>query len=192
MDIVSPSLNLSARDVRFGDQVVVQHLSVECSEVRIGLPLGKSPSSVRASVQIVISETELNRQLIGRQEQGLRDLALGLMTDKLRITGRYALMGPLAVPFALVAVPEITGGSSIRLNIRDVSIVGAALPGMSAQMIGERINARVTDTLNVEKLGLPVRLTGLRVEPGRLILSGEAALELPGTSGSPPAITDVP
>ncbi len=192
MEIISPSVTLNARDVRFGDQVTVQHLSVECSELRLGLPFGAAPSLLRARLQITINEKELNRQLVGRQEQGLRDLALSLMTDKVRITGRYELMGPLAVPFAVVAVPEIVGGIAIRLDIRDVSIIGAALPGFSAQMVGERINRSLADTLNVERLGVPVRLTELRVEPGRLTAFGEAELEFSRSSGTVPAIAEAP
>jgi hypothetical protein len=192
MEVTSPAVTLNARDVRFGDQLGLQHLSIECSEFRLSVPIGSGPSSAQAVVEALINEAELNRLIGGRQEAGLRDLAISLMTGKLRITGRYEVMGPIAVPFALIAVPEIVGGVSVRLDIRDLSVVGAALPGFSAQMIGERINARLGEVLNVARLGVPVRLTGLRLEPGRLAVTAEVAFELRPAPSATPAIADTP
>ncbi|MBM3493011.1 MAG: DUF2993 domain-containing protein [Armatimonadetes bacterium] len=188
MEITCPAVTLGAREVRVGDLLALQHVSVEFTAVRVTLPLGTGPLAAQAILQVVINEAELNRLVAGRDESGLRDLSFGLLTGKVRFAGRYELMGPLAVPFSLVAVPEIVGGTHIRLDMRDFSVVGAALPGFSAQMIGERINGKLAESLSVERLGIPIRLTAITVEPGRLTVTGETTVEIRPWVASGPAI----
>jgi hypothetical protein len=188
MDIVSPSVTVSAREVRIGDAWSVQHVHLDCTDLRVALPLGSGPIAAVATLRVVVNEAEVNRLLAGRAEGGLRDVSLGLMTGKVRIAGRYEVMGPIAVPFTLVALPEIVGGTHLRLDIQDVSVVGATLPGFSAQMIGEKVNARLAETLNVQKLGVPVRLTGIAVEPGRLVVTADASVAITYPASEVPAL----
>lgn len=178
MQITCPSASLTAQELTLGDQIAIQHVTLDCTNLTISVPLGSGVATGEVAARIVINERELNRLIGAADDSGIRDLAVALMTGKLRITGRYEVMKLLAVPFALVAVPEIVGDSHIRLDVQDLSVVGATLPGFSSQIIGERLNAKLSEHLNVERLGIPLRLVGISVEPGRLLVRGEATLAL--------------
>jgi len=177
MEINTATVTLSANDVSCVGELDVQHLTVEAPAARLTLPIGSGPCGAELTVALTVVERELNRILARHAGAGLRDLQVALMSGSMRITGKFEVMGPIAAPFALVAVPEIEGGTHIRLKVKDVSIVGAALPGFSAQMIGERVNARLAETLNVERLGVPLLLSAISVETGRLNLAARASVE---------------
>lgn len=184
MDITAKSATLGARDVAFGGELTVEHLKLESPALRLTTPIGSGPCAAEITVSLTLSETDLNRALARHQEAGMRDVQVALMNGHLRVTGKYEVMGPFAVPFALAATPEIEGGARLRLQVRDVSIVGAALPGFSAQVIGERVNAKLREALNVQRLGLPIRLSSITVETGRLTVTAQAAVEWrPGDTG---------
>jgi hypothetical protein len=177
MDINTANVTIAARDVLCGDALALQHVKVESQAVRLTVPFGSGPCGAEVTLALTVTEPEVNRVLSRLAESGLRDLQVALMNGTMRITGRYEVVGPIAVPFALVATPEIEGGARIRLRVRDVSIVGAALPGFSTQVIGERVNAKLVETLNVERLGLPFHLASITVETGRLNVTATAAVE---------------
>lgn len=177
VDITIGNIVLTARDVLCGNELAIQHLKAEAPAAHLTVPLGSGPSSVELTVTLMLTEPEINRVLSAHAEGGLRDPRVALMNGSLRVTGRVEVMGPIAVPFALVGVPEVEGGERVRLQVRDVSVVGAALPGFSAQMVGERINAKLAEVLNVRRLGLPVRLVGVDVETGRLKITAQTSLE---------------
>ena len=89
------------------------------------------------------------------------------------------LMGPIPVPFALTGVPEVEGGARIRLNVQSVNVLGPIpLPAVAVQGIGSAINKSLAEDFDTTKLPIPVRLTGLVVEPGRLTLTATAAVEV--------------
>lgn len=176
MEITTGAVALSVRDMRCGDMLTIQHVRVEASQAHLHVPFGTGPCRAELIVTLTVTEQEINRVLSAQGDVGVREPKLSLLNGSLRVTGRYEF-GFLAVPFSLVGVPQVEGGERIRLDVREVSIVGAGLPGFSAQMIGEKVNARLSETLNVRHLGLPVRLRAVRVETGRVNLEADAELE---------------
>lgn len=177
MNIRTGSVNLNARDVACGDVLNVQHVRVESQSLHLTVPIGTGPWAASLTVELTIEEGEINRLLKNHVEGGLRDLRIALMEDSLRITGRYEIMGPLAAPFTLVAVPRVEAGERVQLDIRDLSLVGAALPGFTAQMIGDRLNARLAEFLNVQRLPVPLRLVSVNTSTGRLNVVAEMEIE---------------
>lgn len=184
MDITTGNTVLTIRDVVCGNELTIQHVRVETPAARITVPIGSGPCAAELTVVLTVTERELNRVLANQPDLGVRDAQLALLSGSVRISGRYEIMGPFAIPFTLTAVPQVEGGERIRLDVGDVSVVGAALPGFSAQMIGERLNGRLSEALNVRRLGIPLRLVGVTVETGRLNVTARAEMEWrPGESG---------
>jgi len=177
MRVTTGKVVLDVRDVVCGTEISLQHVHIEAPAVTVTLPFGNGPCGAGVTATLVIAETEINRQLLAQGDIGIRDPNVALMTGSMRVTGRFEIIGRIAVPFALVAVPQVESGTHVRLDVRDVSVVGAMLPGFSAQMIGDRINAKLAELLNVRKLGLPVRLVNVVVETGRMTITAEAEVD---------------
>ena len=177
MNITATSVELRSRSIELAGNLTIEQVQLSCPMLRVELPLDTGAVAGEVTLTMSASEAELNKVLAGLSEGGLRDAEIALLSGRVRVSGRYEVMGPLAVPFTLVAVPEIVGGKRLRLEPRDLSVVGATLPGFSAQVIGERINSHLAKVLNVERSGLPLELTSIVVETGRITLTGKADIE---------------
>jgi len=177
MEIQTGPIALTVRDVICGDMLAIRHIRVESAAARLNVPIGSGPCAAILTMTLIIEEREINRILERQTQAGMKDLRVALMQDSLRITGRYEVMGPIAVPFTLLAVPRVEGGERIQFDVRDISVVGASLPGFSAQMIADKLNARMAETLNVRRTGLPLRLVSVTSQTGRLVVTAEAELE---------------
>jgi hypothetical protein len=183
MRITTGKVALDAREVIYGTEISLQHVHIEAPAVTATLPFGSGPCGASVAITLVIAETEINRQLLAQGDIGIRDPHVALMTGSMRVTGRFEIMGRIAGPFTMVAVPQVESGTHVRLDVRDISVIGATLPGFSAQIISERINAKLAELLNVRKLGLPVRLVSVAVETGRMTITAEAQVDWqPGNS----------
>ncbi len=130
------------------------------------------------SATFVVTEASLNRLLAENPPEGTRDLSLATLSGRVRIEGKI-VWNRIPVPFVLTGVPEVEGGARLRLNVQQVHILGPfALPAWISQGIGSRINDSLAEKFDSAKLPIPVRLTGLTVEPGRILLSASAAIDI--------------
>jgi hypothetical protein len=176
MDIVIRAAQLAAQEVAFGGIISLQEVRIAASGLTArDVPAGPILIS-EMNATLVISEVALNRFLAGRVE-GVRDLEVAMLTGRVRVSGRV-VVGPIAIPFALTAVPEIEGGARLRLDPRQMGLVGAPLPGFSAQVIGDRINGNLAEAFDATRLPFAIRLTGLTVETGRIVLTATASVEV--------------
>jgi len=127
---------------------------------------------------LVVTESSFNRFLEKNTEAPFSELQAAMLNGKMRISGRYRMLLP--IPFTVTAVPEIEGGARLRLDSRQMTLVGAPIPGFGVELIGERINAQLARAFDANELPIPVRLTKLTVETGRLILNAVTSLEIRG------------
>lgn len=184
MNVTVRAAQLSAQDIQLGDLFTLQEVRLSGQNLRMSLPPDGLWRIETVEATLIVTEASLNRFLASRAEEPIRDMQVALLAGRVRISGRYRV-GFVPVPFSLTAVPEIEGGARLRLEPQQMSLL-VPLPGVGAQMVGEIINARLRQQLDVSNLPLPgVRLTGLVVEPGRLLLTATASLELR------PAATDL-
>jgi len=186
MSIQVDSAALTARRIRFGDLFTLEEARLQAEDISLSAAPGGAIRIGSLTGTLVATESAVNHALHGRAEDSLSDLRAAFLTGRMRIEGRYR--GPLGlpIPFAFTSVPEIEGGARIRLDPRKLSVVaGVPVPGALLEFLGERINARLARALDVSRLPFAVRLTDLKVETGRILLSGTATLEVsPRTSDS--------
>ena len=164
---------LEAREIHLGDVLVVDELRLTGSGIVLASADSGGLRISELNATVVVTESALNKFLAGRAEDSLHDLRVYLMTGKVRFEGRYGL-----IPFTYTGVPEIDGGARLRLDPRQMSLIGVPMPGMGVQVIGERLNAQLAKAFDVTRLPIQMRLTGLTIETGRVLLSATAAVEL--------------
>ena len=175
-DLTVRSANVTGRDVRLGNLLTVDEVKVSGEDIQILTGPDGRVHIGGITATITITESALNRFLQGRIEDQLNHLQVRMLNGKVRIEGRYRLF-----PFTFTAVPEIEGGARLRLDPRQMSLVGLPLPGMGAQMIGEKINSRLSTAFDITRFNLPLRLTNLTIETGRMLLSAAGEIEIAPT-----------
>lgn len=169
---------LTAREVHLGDLVTLQEVRLEAAGLQARTRDGSGLRVADLSARLVVDEAALNRALRAQPTGRVRDLEVALLSDRVRISGHYAIGGPMALPFSFTAVPEIEGGARIRLEPRQLVLAVVSMPGFSAQIVGEQVNATLAHAFDVTRLPIPCRLTGVTAETGRLVLTATAVLEL--------------
>ncbi len=177
VELSARSLRLDAHDVDLGGVITLDELKLAAGSLSIAPGPGGALRIADLTGTLIVTESALNRFLRGRDEGPLRDLQIAMLTGKVRIAGRYVRLG-IPVPFSFTAVPEIEGGARLRLDPRQMSVAGAPMPNFMPHLIAERINPRLAEALDVTRLPLPVRLTGLTVETGRILLHATAMVDL--------------
>jgi hypothetical protein len=168
------SARVDARDIQFGELLSLDEIRL------IGSGLSYDPAGMlrveSVEATFIVTESGLNLHLEKHTEEPLSDLQVALLNGKMRISGRYRMLIP--IPFTVTAVPEIVGGARIRLDSKQMSLVGAPIPGFGVEMIGEKINSQLVGTFDASKLPIPVRLTKLTVETGRIHLHAATSIEI--------------
>ncbi len=168
--------HLSMTEIDLDGVVSVEEVRLDASSLCIGAgPDRFAQGEVNAA--IVIAEASVNRLLAGRQMNGARDLEIAMLAGKLRISGKK-MLGPIGVPFSVLAAPEIESGVRVRIDPTRISLVGAPLPNLSLGYLGDWLNQQIAEVFDASKLPIPVRLTGLTVEPGRITLTGVTRLDM--------------
>lgn len=171
LDVDIRAAKVEAREVRLGDVITIDE--VRLTGGGIALSPGGGVKIAELNATIVITETAMNAFLEGRSEDSLHDLKVNMLTGKVRVEGKYGL-----IPFTYTGVPEIDGGARLRLDPRQMSIIGLPIPGAGVHVIGERLNAQLARAFDVTRFNLPIRLTQLSIETGRVLLSGTAAVSM--------------
>lgn len=175
-DLTARTATLHARDIRLSPYVTVDELKLTGEDIQINTGPAGSLKISNLAASLIVTESALNRLLMGRVEDQLRNLQVRMMNGKVRIEGKYSVF-----PFTFTAVPEIEGGARLRLDPRHMSFVGLPIPGVGTQVIGEKINARLASGFDLTRFAMPLRLTSLTVETGRLILTAQGEVELSST-----------
>ena len=176
--LTARSARLDAREVQLGEVVLLDEIRLMANTVayRSGPDGAIKIDTLEAT--LVVTESAFNHFLEKNTEEPFSDLQAAMLNGKMRISGRYRLLLP--IPFTVTAVPEIEGGARLRLDSKHMSLVGAPIPGFGVDVIGERINAQLARAFDANDLPIPVRLTKLTVETGRLILNATTSVEIRG------------
>jgi hypothetical protein len=178
MKITVRQLEATALDVELADLMTLQEVRLSASGLTFEALPGGQLAVAQADATIVVTEAMVNRLLARYPPEGGRDIEIATLAGRVRISGKWRVNG-LPVPFDLTGAPEIEGGARLRINVQQVRALGAlVLPGFVVQGIGNKLNDAFARAFDVTRLALPVRLTKVKVEPGRILLSGTAAVEV--------------
>jgi hypothetical protein len=178
MEVRIDTAQFHAQRIQWGDILTFQELSMTGTGIRLMVAQNGMLHIAEAHATLVLTEAEANRFLTTHPLEPVRDLQVAMLSGLIRFTGRYGLPLGIAVPFRLTARPEIENGCRIRLEPCEFRLIGAHVPGIGVQAIGQKINMLLATHFDTSRLPLNVRLTGITVEPGRLLLSGMATIEI--------------
>jgi len=169
---------VNAQDVQIGDILTLQEVRLNLNGVRLDGRAERGIQVQEAVATLITTEKSLNDLLRANPPEGTRDLSIATLSGKVRLEGKV-VWNRIPVPFTMTAVPEVEGGARLRLNVQQVQVLGPiALPAFVSQSIGNRINDTLAEKFDVTKFPIQIRLTGLTVEPGRILLSATAAIDI--------------
>jgi hypothetical protein len=179
MKLTIGAAEFHAFDIHAADVVAVQELRIAGKGLSLSMERG-GPITIRElEATLIVTEASINKVLARNSVDGVRDLEVATLKGKLRISGKYDLLGPVAIPFTLTAIPEVVGGTRIRLNALDLEVIGLfSVPGSVKKSIETKINETLSDKFDASKLPVPFRLTNVSVEPGRVLAMATAAVDL--------------
>jgi len=178
MEIKIRTAQGTAQDIEIGDLITLSELRLAAKDVEITPEPGGPVRIGEATATAVITEATLNRILARHPPEGLRDLEIKTLSGRIGIEGKKLFTG-IPIPFTLLAVPEIEGGARLRLNVQQVHVLGPIpLPHVAVQGIANLLNDTLARNFDATRLPIPIRLTKLTVETGRLLLSGTASVEI--------------
>jgi hypothetical protein len=178
MEIKISATHATAQEIQIGQMITLQEIKLTGSGIVYAMEPEPTLRIADLNATLIVTEASLNRLLADTPLKEMRDLQVETLTGRIRVKGRYLVAGRIPVPFAVTAVPEIEGGARLRLDPRQIHFVGAPLPAFAVNLITERINARLAQGFDVNRLPVPLRLTALTVEPGRFLIAAAASLQL--------------
>ena len=123
-----------------------------------------------------ISEVNLNTLLAEHTpaDVPVKNLKASLLSGRVLLRGQF-LKSVVAFPFAMEAAPQITDGKLVRMRCSGSNVGGMALPSAAVQLIEAAINEKLV--INLADAPIPVTLTELILEPGRIRATGTVILE---------------
>src|SRR4051812_5632583 len=124
MKLTIDSAQLNAQEILFGDVLSVQEIRISAKDIALSMERGVPTTIRELDATLVVTEASVNTLLSRNSIDGVSNLEVATLKGKLRISGKRELLGPVAVPFTLTAVPEIVGGTHLRFKATDLEVVG--------------------------------------------------------------------
>jgi hypothetical protein len=175
---------ITAQDIRIAGVPPFMELRLDADEIILTDSSDGRLWIRSATGHIVVTEAAINSAVAGVSIDRVRSLDLKTYNGFIRVTGRYSVVGGLSVGFSITAAPEIESGSRLRLAVRDCNVAGALpMPPFVVNMIASAVNEQLGKTFDTNRLPVPIRLTTVKIDPGRLTLSG--SLDMPPESAPP-------
>ena len=178
--IVIGGARISLENVRLREDVLLDELHLDGSDIRIEPPVGEDEARITTGetrVRAMMSEANLNRLIAANlpADAPVRSLHIALLSGRARISGK-ALISIVPFPFSIEATPRIQNGVRITLDCRTATL-GVDMPRAVVDILETRINEALG--LDVSTLDIPVWIDELRCEPGRLTAIGRARIVWP-------------
>ncbi len=171
---------IALENVQLRDDVLIDELHLEGSDVRIEPPAGDREAGITTGetrVRAMMSEANLNRLVTANlpPDTPVRGLHIALLSGRARISGK-ALVSIVPFPFSIEATPRVENGVRVTLDCRTATL-GVDMPRAVVDILESRINEALG--LDVSSLDIPLWIEEIRCEPGRLTAIGRARIAWP-------------
>ncbi|HSV72623.1 MAG TPA: DUF2993 domain-containing protein [Chthonomonadales bacterium] len=168
--------DIRLRGLRPGAMLRIEEARLTGADLQVGADGRLSAPAVHVSV--VVTESAANDALRSIALDGLRGLEVTIGPAGLCISGRYAIAGPITVPFRLQGRLRVRDGARLELEATRLEVVGAAWPGFTTGFVQDRINGRINSLMATGALPFAARLLDVAHETGRLTLRAECDIDL--------------
>jgi LmeA-like phospholipid-binding len=173
-------VGLTLKDLQLAPGITIDEAILETGALQLLLQSSGSsqPAFVCDAVRFkaYVSEVNLNTLLAQHRppDVPVKNLKASLLSGRVLLRGQF-LKSVVAVPFAMEATPQITDGKQVRVRCSGSNVAGMALPAAAVQLIEATINEKLV--IDLSDSPVPVTLTELVLEPGRIAASGTVVLQ---------------
>jgi DUF2993 family protein len=162
-------IEIDGWNVRAGEQLELESLHLELNDLRYHAPPDESLTVGESLLVIHLTEAALNDYL--RRQHPNTPTEVVFHEGTVTLKGMMRLVG-VPTPVETSGRLEIAEGTRVEYHADSVRFAANASPGDGALYIERRLNP----ILDVKRLHLPIQLTGIEVQPGRLVVRGTASL----------------
>lgn len=163
-----------ANNVKLDTGLEISRLQIDAGGITLETDSKSGITANNAQLHLLITEVALNRCLQNTPMDGIADFEIKLLSDRVEICGKQKLVGKLGIPFKVGGKIEVMDGKTFRINLASAEIGRSiSLPTFVVSTISDRVNESIAANFDICHLPVPVRLSGITVEPGRLKLSAE-------------------
>jgi hypothetical protein len=166
-------IEILGRGVRVSDGLMIDDLEVRLEDVRFNHGDRTITSVSGSAVTVRISETSATRYITerGPQFEGVR---LEFRANEAVVHATPALLG-IRVPVKVSGRPILRGEQAIDFDTSHLAVSILPIPASLLPVLERRINP----ILDLAPLNLPLRLSGVRIDPGFAVVTGSARLPAP-------------
>jgi hypothetical protein len=166
-----PWINIHGRNVRVVAGLNLDDLLVRLEDVRFSRASRKVQQIGGAQFEAQVSAASVANYLHHRSPN-LRDVQVAFAGSSVRVSAARPLLG-IGVPFDVEGQPILRSPTTIDFAASRVAVLHLGLPEFAVRRVQERISPLV----DLTAMPLPLSLTAVRVEGGRVLISGTTHLD---------------
>jgi hypothetical protein len=164
-------VNIHGRNVRAIEGLNLDDLDVRLEEVRFSRASRTVQEIGRTQFEARLSAASITR-FLRQRSPNLRDVQVAFAGEVVRVRAARSVLG-VGVPFEVEGRPVLRGPTTIDFSASRVAVLRLGVPEFAVRRLEERINPLV----DLTKMPLPLRLSSVRVEGDRALISGTALLD---------------
>ncbi len=174
MNIQIGNASIIAHDLRLDTGLEILLFQIDADQITLEQGKLEGISADEARLTLIITEFALNSCFHNAPLEGVNDFEIKMLSDRMEVCGKQALIGKLGLPFKLRGKIVTSEGRTFRLSLTEAEIAHSiSLPEFMVNTIGERINANIASHFDIKLLPVPAELTSITIEPGRMILKAK-------------------
>lgn len=166
------NVTVDGDDVQLATGLLLDHLHLDLKDVEVD----KEHKRVRRIGDVrflaTVGAAGLDEFLAGEtpEDEPIRNTRVSLGAgNSVTIAAERVVLGA-GVPFHMTGPLRIAGPQRIELDPTNLNVIGIPIGGLPLRFLRSRFESAI----DLSKLPFPVHLTGVRTEPGTLLLSGTA------------------
>lgn len=163
-------------DVQYPGGMLLDSLHIDLRDVEVDANRGRVRRIGQADLTITISERSLDEYLAGEAPAGesIRKLRIRLLdSNSVTLTGERVTLFNVGVPFRLTGPVRAATATRIQIDPRRLDVVGLPIGGPILRFFNDRIESAV----DLSRMQVPVKLTGVTTSRGQMVLTGSIDAE---------------
>ncbi|MDH7570572.1 MAG: DUF2993 domain-containing protein [Armatimonadota bacterium] len=164
-------VTIEGRQVRVGNAWPVDQLTVHLERVRVDTRKKVLREVGSARFEARVGEQTLTRYL-EEDAENLRSVAVSLDEGSVRVAGRFRVLRVWA-PFNVSGSLFLLDRHRVGFRVDSVRAVGIPIPDPVERYLEQRLNP----VMDLSDTMLSLELTGVRIEPGAVVVTGVPRLE---------------
>ena len=170
------NVTIDGEDVRFPTGVLLDSLHIDLKNVNVDTDRGRVRHIEDARFTIIVSEKSLDEYIAGEAPRGesIRKTRLTLGDHNyITVTGERVTLLNVGIPFSLTGPIRVVSPTRVEIDTRRLDVAGIPFSGRVLSFFKSRIES----SLDLHQFPVPVQLSSVTTQRGRIILSGSIDAE---------------